>query len=95
MRSARFPLLAVLTLLALIVAACGEGVEVDPDEGEDVGAAASEAATDGGERESGAGGPGQIVIGWTPPDITGVSRPRRTSSSRPPNRPTQPDSTSA
>lgn len=72
MQSVRFPLLAVLTLLALIVAACGEGVEVDPDEGEDLGAAASEAATDGGESETGAGGPGQIVIGWTPPDITGV-----------------------
>lgn len=72
MRSVRFPLLAVLVLLALIVAACGEGVEVDPDEGEDVGAAASEAATDGGESEGAPGGPGEIVIGWTPPDITGV-----------------------
>jgi ribose transport system substrate-binding protein len=72
MRSVRFPLLAVLVLLALIVAACGEGVEVDPDEGEDVGAAASEAATDGGESEGATGGPGEIVIGWTPPDITGV-----------------------
>jgi ribose transport system substrate-binding protein len=72
MQSVRFPLLAVLTLLALIVAACGEGVEVDPDEGEDVGAAGSEAATEGGESEGATGGPGEIVIGWTPPDITGV-----------------------
>jgi ribose transport system substrate-binding protein len=72
MRSVRFPFLAVLVLLALIVAACGEGVEVDPDEGEDLGAAASEGATDGGESEGATGGPGEIVIGWTPPDITGV-----------------------
>ena len=71
MRSVRFPFLAVLVLLALIVAACGEGVEVDPDEGEDLGAAASEGATVG-ESEGATGGPGEIVIGWTPPDITGV-----------------------
>jgi ribose transport system substrate-binding protein len=69
MRSARFPLLVVLTLLALLAAACGgEGVEVDPDEGEAVEAGASEAATDDG----GGGAPDEIVIGWTPPDITGV-----------------------
>jgi ribose transport system substrate-binding protein len=70
MRSARFSLVAVLTLLALLAGACGEGVEVDPDEGEAVGAGASEAATEGGGGEG--GGPGEIVIGWTPPDITGV-----------------------
>jgi ribose transport system substrate-binding protein len=71
MRSARFPLLVVLALLALLAAACGgDGVEVDPDEGEAVGAGTSEAATDAGGGEG--GGPGEIVIGWTPPDITGV-----------------------
>jgi ribose transport system substrate-binding protein len=70
MRSARFSLVVVLTLLALLAAACGEGVEVDPDEGEAVGGGASEeAATEGGSE---GGGPGEIVIGWTPPDITGV-----------------------
>lgn len=71
MRSTRFPMLALVLLFALLVAACGgEGVEVDPDEGEDLGAAASE----GGATEAAgdAGGAEQIVIGWTPPDITGV-----------------------
>lgn len=70
MRSIRFPLLALLMLLALVTAACnGEGVEVDPDEGEDVGAASEPAADDTGAADAAAE---EIVIGWTPPDITGV-----------------------
>ena len=70
MRSVRFPLLAALMVFTLVAAACGgEGVEVDPDEAEDIGAAGqTPEATDGGA----GGAPGEIVIGWTPPDITGV-----------------------
>jgi ribose transport system substrate-binding protein len=70
MRSVRFPLLVIMTVFALVLAACGEGVEVDPDEGENVGAA-SEDATGGGDAQGG-GASQEIVIGWTPPDITGV-----------------------
>src|SRR5918992_1212193 len=71
MRSARFSLVAGPNGLAPLAPACGgQGVEVDPDEGEAVGAGESEEAASeaGGE----GGGPGEIVIGWTPPDITGV-----------------------
>ena len=68
MRSIRFPLLALLLLFALITASCGgEGVEVDPDEGENLGAASEGATTGGGGASS-----DEVVIGWTPPDITGV-----------------------
>lgn len=71
MRSTRYPLLALVLLFALLVAACGgQGVEVDPDEGENLGAASEGGASEGGE--GGEGGDQQIVIGWTPPDITGV-----------------------
>ncbi|AYY15755.1 sugar ABC transporter substrate-binding protein [Actinobacteria bacterium YIM 96077] len=44
----------------MILAACGEGVEIDDPEATDAGA-------DGEEADAGA-----ITIGWTPPDITGV-----------------------
>ena len=69
MRSTRYPLLALVLLFALFVAACGgEGVEVDPDEGENLGAASEAGASEAGD----GGGAERIVIGWTPPDITGV-----------------------
>ena len=70
MRSTRYPLLALVLLFALLVAACGgQGVEVDPDEGENLGAASEGGASEGG---ADGGGAQRIVIGWTPPDITGV-----------------------
>jgi ribose transport system substrate-binding protein len=71
MPSVRFLLVVILTLLALVAAACGEGVEVDPDEGENLGAASEGASPGGGDQGEG-GAAQEIVIGWTPPDITGV-----------------------
>jgi ribose transport system substrate-binding protein len=69
MPSVRFPLVVLLTVVALVAAACGEGVEVDPDEGENLGAASENASEAGGNA---GGATDEIVIGWTPPDITGV-----------------------
>lgn len=59
-----------LLALTLVLTACGDAVQVDPDESEAEPPASADtaqsAAPDGdGEIET-------IVIGWTPPDITGV-----------------------
>ena len=75
MRSTRLPWIALLLVCTLLAACGGQGVEVDPDEGEDLGAASEGDAADaeGDEGDEGAaGGDQRIVIGWTPPDITGV-----------------------
>lgn len=67
-RSQPIKLLAALAAVALLVAACdGDGLEVDPDTDEELGAEEA-----GGEEGGDGGGDDRIVIGWTPPDITGV-----------------------
>jgi ribose transport system substrate-binding protein len=60
-------LLAPVAVLALVLAACND-VEVDPDEDE----AAPPPDEDEDIEEEIADDPDTIVIGWTPPDITGV-----------------------
>ena len=75
--STRFRPVVLLFAMALLAAACGgDGVEVQPDAGEDVAAEPTEGG-DAGPTEAGtSGGAGgdtpSITIGWTPPDITGV-----------------------
>lgn len=72
-RPTTYRLLVLLAVLALIAAACGNGVEVVTDEEETPAEPVEEEPAEADPAGEGRAAE-PIVIGWTPPDITGVFR---------------------
>jgi ribose transport system substrate-binding protein len=71
LRSRTLLFLALLSTFGLVAAACGDAVEVEPDEAEVV-APEEEEVEEVEEPEADGRWAETITIGWTPPDITGV-----------------------